>query len=167
MLCSLQIVMCPRCTCAAAILISPATCPCPLPSAPCPLPCHSCLQEFQRRVADIVAMPWQLAISEDSKWPVAEANYQVPRTAALLRPYFGAVAKAAAQDLRVFVQWAQVLHMVAPPTAFFSPFMVLAALRHGVLLPLLARLPWVGARFAAPAAPGARAVAVVAGEQRP
>ena len=159
-------------------------------------------------MADIVAMPWQLAISEDSKWPVAEANYRVPQTAALLRPYFGAVARAAAQDtgggwacalvcvgggsglasaasespamcaiesqlrslpfplssfLAVFVEWAKILHMLAPPTAFFSPRMLLAAFHYGVLLPLLARLPWVGRRFGAV---GAQAGAVAAAEQQ-
>ena len=36
--------------------------------------------------------------SEDSKWPIAESNYEVPQTAALLRPYFAALAVAASQD---------------------------------------------------------------------
>lgn len=67
----------------------------------------------------------------------------------------------------VFVEWAKILHMVAPPSAFFSPFMVVAAIRYGFLMPLLARLPWVGPRFAAPAASiGVQGAAVAAAEQQ-
>ena len=146
-------------------------------------------------MATIVDVPWQLTTSEDGMWEVAEANCKVPPIAALLRPYFGAVAKAAAHDLAgewrhvcvpgagwmggfsdcsdccacvmkhppctqsprapsccilcpaVHTEWAKVMHMLAPPTAFFSPRMLLAALRYGLAAPLLARLPGVGRRF--------------------
>ena len=42
-----------------------------------------------------------------------------------------------------------------PPTAFFSPFMLLKTLQYAVLLPFLRRLPLVGRLFpgAAPAVP--------------
>ncbi|KAL4425541.1 hypothetical protein ABPG75_009557 [Micractinium tetrahymenae] len=87
---------------------------------------------------------WTLAVSEDSKWEVAEANYAVPQTAQLFRPYFGAVAVAASQDKKVLVEYVKVMHMLRPPTAFFSPRMLLGALWYGLLEPWLARLPLVG-----------------------
>ncbi|PSC76304.1 2-polyprenyl-6-methoxyphenol hydroxylase-like oxidoreductase [Micractinium conductrix] len=112
-------------------------------------------EAFQKRAAAVVDTPWTLAISEDSKWPIAESNYEVPQTAALLRPYFAALAVAASQDDAVFAEWARVLHMLKPPTAFFSPFMLLKTLQYAVLLPFLRRLPLVGRLFpgAAPAVP--------------
>lgn len=43
------------------------------------------VQVFQRRASQVVEGPWQLAISEDGRFPGTEANFPIPTTAALLR----------------------------------------------------------------------------------
>lgn len=84
-------------------------------------------QDFQRRVASMLQMPWTLATSEDLNYPSVEG----PRPAwwRWMQGYSGRLQAQSVHDPFVSTTFADVMHMRASPLAMISPRMMLRALR--------------------------------------
>jgi 2-polyprenyl-6-methoxyphenol hydroxylase-like FAD-dependent oxidoreductase len=77
---------------------------------------------FRKRVAKIIATPWQMATTEDFRWPQTTG----PRPAGMqfMHWYSGRLHTLAGSDKEVLVTFLQVMNMLKPPTAMFAPKMI-------------------------------------------
>jgi 2-polyprenyl-6-methoxyphenol hydroxylase-like FAD-dependent oxidoreductase len=76
---------------------------------------------FQKKVADVVAMPWQLASGEDRRWIPDEKPDAIGR---VMSWYIEQVLRAAVHDTVVTEAFNHVQNMLAGPTILFRPDVV-------------------------------------------
>lgn len=82
--------------------------------------------QFQQRVAEVLAFPWQLAISEDAHWPTTEGNLPAATpTDKLMQNYLVNVLMAANSNPNILEAFYSVQHMMASPEIFFRPDIVM------------------------------------------
>lgn len=94
---------------------------------------------FQRALARTTQTPWQLATGQDLSFPTTDGKPGLLDRA--LAPYFSRVMRASAAGPPAAYLVNKVMHMMAPPSAMFSPALLRAALRpgqHGYATPELA-----------------------------
>lgn len=86
-------------------------------------------RSIQRRLARVVATPWQLAAASDYRVPQVEGAKQSWIGKALHR-YFDTITILIRTDRFIFTTFVKVLHLVIPPTALFHPRIAFSVLRH-------------------------------------
>ncbi len=80
---------------------------------------------FQQELSQVVAGPWQMAVSTDRRWPTTEgADERLDAEAQRRQEYFTQVLQAMVHNPQVAEVFFQVQHMVEPPTALFRPEIV-------------------------------------------
>jgi 2-polyprenyl-6-methoxyphenol hydroxylase-like FAD-dependent oxidoreductase len=82
-------------------------------------------QRVQTRIGKVVAGPWQMATGEDRRWPTSEGAEPLPLPARLLQRYAGQVLRTMLTDATVAEVFTRVQQMIAPPTLFFRPDVLL------------------------------------------
>jgi hypothetical protein len=82
------------------------------------------------QISKVVAGPWQLATGEDRRWPATEGAVPLPLPMRMLQQYAGQVLRTALNDATVSEAFNRVQQMVAPPTLFFRPDIVLRVLAN-------------------------------------
>jgi 2-polyprenyl-6-methoxyphenol hydroxylase-like FAD-dependent oxidoreductase len=84
---------------------------------------------YFQRVARVIAIPWQLAVGEDFRWPEAEGVK--PAGAALVHRYTDMINRASHYDPVVGRAFLDVLNLLKPPTSLFAPKILLRAMHYG------------------------------------
>ncbi|GAB4191923.1 MAG: hypothetical protein OHK0022_05830 [Roseiflexaceae bacterium] len=82
-------------------------------------------QRFQTNLAEAIAGAWQMAANEDQRWIDLREDRPVDPAAAMMQRYMGQVLNATLTMPAVAEAFFGVLQMVAPPTDFFRPDIVL------------------------------------------
>lgn len=75
---------------------------------------------FQKRLAKIVSNPWLMATGEDFRWE-STVGGQPPWTSRLTQRYIDQIIALTAHDSETYRAFAQVMHLVEPPTILFHP----------------------------------------------
>lgn len=76
-------------------------------------------KRFQKRLAQVNAVPWLIATGDDFRWSTTEGGHPDFMTRMMQR-YFDKVLLSATKDAYVHKVVIEVLHLVKPPTAFFQ-----------------------------------------------
>ena len=92
---------------------------------------HGLAQRTQLRIGKVVAGPWQLATGEDRRWPTTKGAEPLPLPARLIQQYAGQLLLATLADATVAEVFTRVQHMIAPPSLFFRPDILLRVLASG------------------------------------
>ena len=79
---------------------------------------------FQRELAAVVSLPWQMATGEDRRWPVAENHGKMPIGQKMLGWWVDRVQEATLHSPVVTEAFYRVAQLVDPPTALFAPRVV-------------------------------------------
>ncbi|WP_437679250.1 FAD-dependent oxidoreductase [Sorangium sp. So ce131] len=91
-------------------------------------------RRFQRELASLTDLPWQLATAEDLQFP--EATGARPFWLGAMTWYTTKLAEISAYDATIYGKWLLVLHLRRKLHTWFAPSVVLAVLRHCVVRPL-------------------------------
>ncbi|HET6315729.1 MAG TPA: 2-polyprenyl-6-methoxyphenol hydroxylase-like oxidoreductase [Chloroflexota bacterium] len=92
---------------------------------------HPDTQGFQKEVAKIVALPWTLATSEDSRYEDTEGALMDRRTR-LMHRYMDSVLALATEQVNVRRTLLELQHMLKPPSTLFGPKILSQVLLHSV-----------------------------------
>jgi 2-polyprenyl-6-methoxyphenol hydroxylase-like FAD-dependent oxidoreductase len=76
---------------------------------------------FQKRLATVIAGPWQMATGEDRRWNADENVAPLDFPTRMMQNYMGKLLRVALTDRSVSEAFFQVQQMTAPPTLFFRP----------------------------------------------
>jgi 2-polyprenyl-6-methoxyphenol hydroxylase-like FAD-dependent oxidoreductase len=76
-------------------------------------------QTFQKRLATVIAGPWQLATGEDRRWNVDENLVPADFPTRMMQSYIGKLLYIALTDTDVAEAFAHVQQMLKPPTSLF------------------------------------------------
>lgn len=76
---------------------------------------------FQKRLATVIAGPWQLATGEDRRWNVDENLAPADLPTRIMQNYIGKLLRITLTDTKVAEAFFHVQQMIAPPTVFFRP----------------------------------------------
>jgi hypothetical protein len=87
-------------------------------------------RRFQQKIAQSNATAWLMATGEDLRYPATEGARPSPATR-LMHRYLDRVIRASTQNWTVNQTFAQVWHMLTPPTALFQPAVLLPTLLVG------------------------------------
>jgi 2-polyprenyl-6-methoxyphenol hydroxylase-like FAD-dependent oxidoreductase len=85
-------------------------------------------RRFFSRVAQIINIPWQLAVGEDFRFRGTEGRK--PLATDLINAYVAKVHLATQHDSVVYAQFLRVMNLMAPPTSLLHPRIVLRLLRN-------------------------------------
>jgi 2-polyprenyl-6-methoxyphenol hydroxylase-like FAD-dependent oxidoreductase len=88
-------------------------------------------QQFQKQLAQVVAMPWMMAIGEDFRWQTTEGGKPDWLTR-LMHLYLDQLGIVALDQRDVFQTFVEVMHMLKPPTALFQPSIVAQVIKQVV-----------------------------------
>ncbi len=83
-------------------------------------------EQFQKKLVEVISVPWQIATGEDMRWPATagiEANPDP--SAALMQNYLAQVMYTTTKNPAVLEVFYRVVNMVESPTLFFRPDVVL------------------------------------------
>jgi 2-polyprenyl-6-methoxyphenol hydroxylase-like FAD-dependent oxidoreductase len=89
---------------------------------------HGLAQPFFKRIAKIVAIPWQLAVGEDFRFP--ETQGRKAPGADLINRYVTLAHRATHTDPVVYDAFLKVMNLMQPPASLMRPRMVWRVLRH-------------------------------------
>lgn len=78
-------------------------------------------KRFQKRLAGVIAGPWQMATGEDRRWNVDENLAPPDFMTRLMLGYIGKFLHLTLTDIRLTEAFFYVQHMIAPPTLLFRP----------------------------------------------
>jgi len=78
-------------------------------------------KSFQKRLATVIAGPWQLATGEDRRWNVDENITPADFPTRMIQNYIGKLLSVTLTDTSVAEAFFHVQQMIAPPTLFFRP----------------------------------------------
>lgn len=84
---------------------------------------------FQKRLAQLVAFPLQLASSSDLEWFPSENRVSDPEKV-LMGRYINQVMRAANRNPQVLETFLHVQHLLEPPSTFFRPDIVLQVMKE-------------------------------------
>ena len=87
-------------------------------------------RDFQRKLAQVNELPWQLATASDYRVPNVEGG-KLDWATKLQHRYFDGITSLLPTEKAVGETFADVVHMVQPPTALFHPAFVMKVLMHG------------------------------------
>ena len=82
-------------------------------------------EKFQKALGQIVTGPWQMATSEDMRWPGTEGAQALDFPTRMVQKYMNLVMVAMGYNPKVTAQFFRVQQMVDEPTALFHPRMIL------------------------------------------
>lgn len=82
---------------------------------------HGLAKSYQRKLARVIAGPWQLATGQDMRWPTAAAAHSTTRVERLIQRYLDEVFSTIPGDPIVAEAFFQVQNMLKPPTTLFHP----------------------------------------------
>jgi len=78
-------------------------------------------KRFQKRLAIVIAGPWQMATGEDRCWNVDENMTPPDFVSRMMQNYIGKLLQITLTDSKVTEAFFHVQHMIEPPTLFFRP----------------------------------------------
>lgn len=78
-------------------------------------------KRFQKRLAGVIAGPWQMATGEDRRWNVDENLAPPDFMTRMMLGYIGKFLQISLTDIRMTEAFFQVQHMLNPPTLLFRP----------------------------------------------
>ena len=87
-------------------------------------------RSFQRKLAQVHEFPWQLATASDYRVPNVEGG-KLDWATKLQHRYFDGITSLLPTEKAVGETFADVVHMVQPPTALFHPAFVMKVLTRG------------------------------------
>ncbi|MGF1494493.1 MAG: FAD-dependent oxidoreductase [Microcoleaceae cyanobacterium] len=76
--------------------------------------------DFQRKLAKIVQHPWSLATGVDQRWPQTQGGESNLVTRAT-EWYMDQVAQLSVRNPNIYQTFAEIIHMLKPPSALFQP----------------------------------------------
>jgi 2-polyprenyl-6-methoxyphenol hydroxylase-like FAD-dependent oxidoreductase len=85
---------------------------------------------FQRKLAQVNKIPWQLATASDYRVPTVEGK-QPNRMTKLLYRYFDSIVELLPTTPSVSKTFIEVVNMIEPPLALFHPAIIARVLLHG------------------------------------
>ncbi len=77
-------------------------------------------QEFPKKLAKVNSVPWMMATSDDFRWSTTEGGKPDLMTR-LMHKYLDRVMWLAGENPEVYKAFAEVLHLLKPPTTLFYP----------------------------------------------
>lgn len=77
-------------------------------------------KRFQQRLAQVNATPWLMATGEDLRWSTTEGG-QLDMMSQLMHEYMDKMLMPALDQPEILQTFAEVVHMLKPPTALFQP----------------------------------------------
>lgn len=86
-------------------------------------------QQFQKKLAAVIADPWQLATGQDLGWSVTEGGQQPDVITRLIQRYFNQVLDVMPHNTAVAEAFFHVQNMIKPPSSLFAPGIVWQVLR--------------------------------------
>jgi hypothetical protein len=103
-------------------------------------------RRFQTKLAEENATPWRLATAEDYRYI---AGHKEGWIAGVMRHYIDRVVQLGTTDAAARLAFLKVLHLIDPPTALFSPRLIIKALVPKSMIPQANRREAPEARIAA------------------
>ncbi|MBV9386643.1 MAG: hypothetical protein JOZ78_09470, partial [Chroococcidiopsidaceae cyanobacterium CP_BM_ER_R8_30] len=85
-------------------------------------------QRFQKQLARVNSTPWMMATGDDFRWSTTEGKAP-GLSVRLMHKYIDQVLQLASERAKVYRVFAEVVHMLKQPTAFFHPSIVLQVLK--------------------------------------
>jgi len=76
-------------------------------------------KRFQKKLAAVIAGPWQMATGEDRRWNVDENVTPPDFVTRMMQNYINKVLRISLTDSKVTEAFFHIQHMIAPPTLFF------------------------------------------------
>ena len=93
-------------------------------------------EQFQKRLMEVINLPWQAATGEDRRWPgTIGVEPDTDPAAALMQNYLGQVMFTTTKNPVVTEAFYRVMNIVEAPSVFFRPDVVLqvaAEMRHSL-----------------------------------
>ena len=86
-------------------------------------------KSFQKRLASVIAGPWQLATGEDRRWNVDENITPADFPTRMIQNYMGKLFRVSLTDNNVTEAFFHVQQMLKPPTSLFRPDILWKVLR--------------------------------------
>lgn len=77
-------------------------------------------QRFQKQLAKVNTVPWLMATGDDFRWPTTEGR-QPDFMTRLMHRYLDQVMRVASERASVYKVFAEVIHLLKPPSTFFQP----------------------------------------------
>ncbi|MBV9389396.1 MAG: monooxygenase [Chroococcidiopsidaceae cyanobacterium CP_BM_ER_R8_30] len=77
-------------------------------------------KRFQQQLAQVIATPWLMATGEDLCWSTTEGG-QLDGMSRLMHEYMDKMLMPALDQPEILQTFAEVVHMLKPPTALFQP----------------------------------------------
>lgn len=93
---------------------------------------HGIATLFFRRAANVIDIPWQLAVGEDYRFPEAEGKR--PAGTDLINGYVSLVHQASHHDPVVCNAFLHVMNLLKPPTSLMAPAIMLRVFKHQLLM---------------------------------
>lgn len=78
-------------------------------------------QQFQKKLAAVIAAPWQLATGQDLGWSTTEGGQQPTAVTRLIQRYFRQVLSVLPHNTVVAEAFFHVQNMIKPPSSLFAP----------------------------------------------
>jgi len=85
-------------------------------------------QEFPKKLAKVNSVPWMMATSDDFRWSTTEGGKPDLMTR-FMHKYLDRVMWLAGENPEVYKAFAEVLHLIKPPTTLFYPGILARALK--------------------------------------
>ncbi len=92
----------------------------------------SLAEHFQKQLAQVVALPWQMATGEDMRWFPTEQTGEIDQEMMLMGCYMEQVMRATTVNPNVLEAFYHVMHMLETPAIFFRPDLVLQVVNEMV-----------------------------------
>jgi len=91
-------------------------------------------RKFQRKLSKVNALPWALATGEDCRYPGTEGATLTFKSR-LIQSYIDQVIALTTKDIKVRSLWLKVFQMLKPPSALFTPIVLLKVARQIITRP--------------------------------
>lgn len=85
--------------------------------------------EFQRKLAGVIALPWQMATGEDLRWPIPENAGRIGLVSRIMNAWVDRVQRATLHSGEITEAFYRVAQMLDAPTALMHPSFILKVLR--------------------------------------
>ncbi|MEM9002898.1 MAG: FAD-dependent monooxygenase [Cyanobacteria bacterium P01_F01_bin.86] len=83
---------------------------------------------FQKQLAKSLEFPWGMATGSDAQFPTTEGEVSSNAIATLFQKYVERLVQKSTEEGWIHVRFTEVAHMLKPPTAFFTPRLLLKVL---------------------------------------
>lgn len=100
---------------------------------------------FQRRLEDVLALPWQMALMEDRLWVSTFAGHTPGLGERVRMKTTERVMRAVLSDVDNFIQFMRVAHLIDAPARMFTPHFLATVARGSARAPGPSPSPRIGA----------------------